>query len=255
MGDRSHGDAVRAAEQALHNQYNLLPRRQLFVCMVTLSLTMLVSFIDQNGISITLPTIAKDLDATDTISWAGTTSLVANTTFQMLYGRLSDVFGRKSVFLAAIGCLSLADLLCGLAQNATMLYVFRGLAGIGSGGITNLALIILSDVVTLEKRGKYFGILAAMIGLGNVLGPFLAAAFVWRTTWRAFFWMLAPLGALTGVLAYFYLPDKPPTVGFKESVMKIDFAGTIASSLGIIFLLIPISGGSSYPCPQSSADR
>lgn len=239
---------ITKAERALHDQVNLLPRRQLITVFGILSVTLLINFIDQNGISTTLPAIAADLDARDTISWAGTSSLLANTTFQMLYGRLSDIFGRKTVFLAAIATLSVADLLCGLSQSATMFYIFRAVAGIGGGGLINLATIIVSDVVTLEQRGRYQGIIGSMIGLGNVIGPFLAAAISTRTTWRAFFWMLSPCGAVTFVLSYIYLPSKPRTASLAESVKKVDWLGTLTSSLGIIFLLIPISGGSISPC-------
>ncbi|KAH8202478.1 hypothetical protein TruAng_003378 [Truncatella angustata] len=236
----------RNAEKALHDQTDILPKAKLLVVLATLSLTLLIAFIDQNGIGVTLPTIAEDLNAANTISWAGTSSLIANTTFQMLYGRLSDIFGRKVVYLAAIGLLSIAALLCGLSKNAAMFYVFRGVAGIGGGGITNLSMIILSDIVTLEQRGKYQGIIGAFVGLGNVAGPFLAAAFISRTTWRAFFWMTSPLAALVGCVAWYLLPSKTPTVGLKESVKKIDYGGVLASSIGVIFILIPISGGGSY---------
>ncbi|KAF9880058.1 hypothetical protein CkaCkLH20_02012 [Colletotrichum karsti] len=240
------------AERDLHDQTNILPFRQLMVVFATLAVTLLIAFIDQNGISITLPTIAADLDAEDTISWAGTSSLIANTMFQMLYGRFSDIFGRKSIFLSAIGLLAFADLLCGLSQNAAMFYIFRGIAGIGGGGITNLAMIIVSDLVTLERRGKYQGIIGSMVGLGNVLGPFLAAAFVERATWRAFFYMLTPLGVAVGVIAYFFLPSNPPDEDFSSSVKKIDYAGSFTSSAGVILLLIPISGGGAY-FPWNSA--
>ena len=238
-------DPAAAAEKALHDQTNLLPRAQLLVVFATLATALLVTFIDQNGISITLPTIAADLDAAATISWAGTASLLANTTFQMLYGRLSDIFGRKTIFLAALALLSAADLLCGLSRSPAMFYVFRALAGIGGGGVTNLAMIIVSDVVSLEQRGKYQGIIGATVGLGNVAGPFLAAALVHRATWRAFFYTLAPLGALAGVVSFLFLPSSPPTAGFRESARKIDYAGSLTSSVGVIFLLIPISGGES----------
>ncbi|KAI0166549.1 major facilitator superfamily domain-containing protein [Xylariaceae sp. FL1272] len=235
-----------AAERSLHNQVNLLPRGKLLVVFAGLSLTLLISFIDQNGIGVMLPTIAKDLDASATISWAGTSSLIANTTFQMLYGRLSDIFGRKVVYLGATASLALAALLCGLSQNAAMFYVFRGVAGIGGGGLANLSMIIVSDIVTLEQRGKYQGIIGSCVGLGNVTGPFLAAAFISRLTWRAFWWLLAPLTAAVGVMSCFLLPSMPPTVHFKESLKKIDYAGVILSSIGVIFLLIPISGGGAY---------
>lgn len=82
------GTDATVAERALHDQTNILPRAQLMVVFSTLALTLLICFIDQNGISVALPTIAQDLDAQETISWAGTSSLIANTVFQMIYGRL-----------------------------------------------------------------------------------------------------------------------------------------------------------------------
>lgn len=127
-----------------------------------------------------------------------------------------------------------------------MLYISRGIAGIGIGGITNLTNIIISDVVTLERRGKFQGILGSMVGIGSVSGPFLAAAFVSRSTWRGFFWLLAPLGVLTAVVAYFYLPSKAPSTTFKEGARRVDYLGTLTMSVGTIFLLIPVSGGGAY---------
>ncbi|KAJ5202112.1 MFS transporter [Penicillium cinerascens] len=239
-------DSLTKGEKTLQDQSNLLPRKQLILCLGIVSLAQLISFIDQNGISTALPTIAADLDARNSISWAGTASLLANTTFQMLYGRLSDIFGRKTIFISAILLLAIADLVCGLSTNAAMFYVFRGVAGIGSGGITNLAMIITSDVVTLEQRGKYQGIIGSMIGLGSVTGPFLAAAFVLRSTWRGLFWLLAPLGVLNALVAFWFLPSKNPTTTFKGGMKKVDYLGVLTSSLGTIFLLIPISGGGAY---------
>ena len=236
-------DVLAKAEQSLHDQRNILPTRQTVTVFGLMALNVLINFIDQNGISMTLPTIAADLGAGDTISWAGTASLLANTTFQMLWGRLSDIFGRKTVYLSAIALLSIADLGCGLSQTPAAFYVFRGVAGIGGGGITNLSMIIVSDVVTLEDRGKYQGIIGSMVGLGSIIGPFLAAAFTERFTWRAYFWLISPLAAVTGTLSFFFLPSKPRTASFRESVKKVDWMGSFTSSLGIILILIPISGG------------
>jgi MFS family permease len=126
-------------------------------------LALLVCFIDQNGIGVLLPSIAKDLNAESTISWAGTSALIANTIFQVLYGRMSDLFGRKNVFISACILLAVSDLCCGLSVNATMLYIFRGLAGVANGGITSLAMMLVSDIVTLRERGKYQGIIGVMV--------------------------------------------------------------------------------------------
>ncbi|CAK7264327.1 hypothetical protein SEPCBS119000_000933 [Sporothrix epigloea] len=235
-----------AAEKAMYDQTTLLPKKKLIVVFATLSLTLAITFFDQNGISVTLPTVGRDLKAEDTISWAGTSSLIANTTFQMLYGRLSDIFGRKRVYLAAVGCLALADLLCGLAQNGPMFYVFRGVAGIGGGGVTNLSMIIVSDVVTLEQRGFYQGIIGACIGLGNLIGPFLAAGLTSHVSWRAYFYLLAPLCVVVGCVAAYMLPSNPPKGGIRENARKIDYVGLVSASAAVILVLIPVSGGGSY---------
>ncbi|CBF74543.1 hypothetical protein AN4180.2 [Aspergillus nidulans FGSC A4] len=240
------GSRQQAAEKALHDQTNILPRGRLLVVFAGLAISLFISFVDQNGITVTLPTVAEDLNGKNTISWAGTSSLIANTMFSVLYGRLSDIFGRKIVYLCALALLCVADLLCGLSQNAAMFYVFRGLAGVAGGGISSLAMIIVSDVVTLEQRGKYQGILGASLGLANVVGPFIAAAFILRATWRGFFWMLAPLAACSIIVGYFLIPDTAVKDSFRTNVKRIDYFGIIASSIGIIFLLIPISGGGSY---------
>ncbi|KAL2826094.1 major facilitator superfamily domain-containing protein [Aspergillus cavernicola] len=240
------GNRQQAAEKGLHDQTNILPRGRLLVVFAGLAISLFISFVDQNGISVTLPTIAEDLNGKNTISWAGTSSLIANTMFSVLYGRLSDIFGRKIVYLCALALLCVADLLCGLSQNAAMFYVFRGLAGVAGGGISSLAMIIVSDVVTLEQRGKYQGILGASLGLANVVGPFVAAAFILRATWRGFFWMLSPLAACSIVVGYFLIPDSARKDSLRTNLKRIDYFGIFASSIGIIFLLIPISGGGSY---------
>ncbi|KXG54659.1 Major facilitator superfamily domain, general substrate transporter [Penicillium griseofulvum] len=236
----------REAEKALHDQTNILPFAQLMVVFTGLAISLLICMVDQNGISVTLPTISRELGAQNTISWAGTSSLIANTMFTVLYGRLSDIFGRKIMYISALILLCIADLLCGLSQNPAMFYVFRGLAGVAGGGVTSLTMIIVSDIVTLEKRGKYQGILGASLGLGNIIGPFLGAAFIMRSTWRGFFWLISPLAACSAVVGYFLIPNNARKDSFRENIGRIDWFGLLASSVGIIFLLIPISGGGSY---------
>lgn len=133
-------------EAQLHDQTQLLPKGQLILVFVIMATALMVCFIDQNGIGVLLPDIARDLNAASSISWAGTSALIANTVFQVLYGRLSDLFGRKNIMLSALVLLSLTDLACGLSVNSTMLYIFRGLAGVANAGITSLSMMIVSDV-------------------------------------------------------------------------------------------------------------
>jgi len=236
----------RNAEKSLQDQTNILPIGQLLVVFSGFAFSLLICFIDQNGLSVALPTISKDLNAEQTISWAGTSALIANTVCTVLYGRLSDIFGRKSVYLSVLGLLAIADLLCGLSQSAAMLYIFRALAGIATGGITNMTMIIVSDVVTLQKRGKYQGILGSCVGLGNVVGPFIAAAFVQHASWRDFFYLICPWAAVCLLVTWFLLPSKMRPESMKSQVKKIDFYGILTSTIAIVFVLIPVSGGGLY---------
>ncbi|OCL07428.1 MFS general substrate transporter [Glonium stellatum] len=167
----------------IHDQTNILPRRHLVV-FAALASALLIIYIDQSSIRIALPTIGRDLDCASTVVWAGTSSLIANTAFQVLYGKFSDIFGRKAIIIASLGMLALGDLLCGFARSGPQLYAFRGISGIANSRIMALAMMIVSDVVTLEERGKFQGILGSCVGLGNTVGPFLAAAFTKTTSWR-----------------------------------------------------------------------
>ncbi|KAG9696784.1 MFS general substrate transporter, partial [Aureobasidium melanogenum] len=242
------GDKQVAAEASIVDQTNLLPKRQLLIVFGVLALSLFICFVDQNGIGVILPTISRDLDAADTISWAGTSALIANTVFQVLFGRLSDLFGRKIVFLSALILLAICDLLCGFSQNAVMLYVFRALAGVANGGITSLSMMIVSDIVTLKERGKYQGILGACVGLGNMVGPFIAAAFAQHSTWRRLFWLVSPLAALCCLVCFFILPpsNQSSRLDFRTVTKKIDYWGILSGSAAIVLILIPVSGGGSY---------
>jgi MFS family permease len=155
------------AAAEIHDQTNLLPRRQLITVFAALAFGLLVTFIDQNSIGVALPTIGRELDCASTIEWAGTSSLIANTAFQVLYGRLSDVFGRKVIMLVMLGLLAVGDLLCGFAKTGPQLYAFRGISGMANGGIMALSMIIVSDIVTLERRGKSVLLYAPFRSLAN----------------------------------------------------------------------------------------
>ncbi|TVY88394.1 putative transporter [Lachnellula willkommii] len=235
-----------SANELVRIDTNILPKAKLVVVFCGLAFALLICFIDQNSIGIALPTIGKDLNCATTIAWAGTSSLIANTVFQVLYGRLSDILGRKVVFLSAVGCLALGDILCSFAKTGPQLYAFRGISGVGNGGITALTMMIVSDVVTLENRGKYQGILGSCIGLGNAIGPFMAGGFVEKSTWRGLFWVICPLAVLSGGMVALTLPPSKVHGDMKAKVKSIDYYGIASSSTAILLLLIPISGGGTY---------
>lgn len=144
-----------------------LPKAKLLILVLGLQTALFISFIDSTSVSTILPVIGRDLNAAESVTWAGTAFLVANTSFQIITSRLSDCFGRKIVLLGSLFLFGSGDLLAGFAQNKVWLYVARAIAGIGGGGINSLTMIILSDVVTVRERGKYLSLLGIGIASGS----------------------------------------------------------------------------------------
>lgn len=227
---------------------NLLPTKKLIIVLGALSLALVISFADQTGITVALLTIGEELNSSKTINWAGTASLLSNCVCQVLFGRLSDIFGRKVIMITCLLILGFADLACGFAQTGVQFFVFRAFAGIGNGAVSSLSMVILSDVVTLERRGKFQGILGSSVGIGNCIGPFIMAGFIKAHSWRAFYYFMCPICILVTIVIFFLVENKKKlndVLSNKEKFQKIDYLGIITAALSLTLLLIPISGGGS----------
>ena len=228
---------------SIEDQARDYPHKVILIAMLALSVALLVSFLDSTSVSSTVPTVAAQFNASDQFSWVGTSFLIANTSFQILYGRISDIFGRKSVLISAIALFAAGNLMCGFAQSMVQLIVFRGFSGAGGGGINSLAMIIISDMVPLRDRGSYQGYIGAFIGLGSGLGPLAGAVFTEKVTWRWTFWFTVPISVCVIILIWYILPLKPVRGNIKSKIMRVDFVGSLLSLAGTILLLIPVSGG------------
>ncbi|ODV81083.1 MFS efflux transporter [Suhomyces tanzawaensis NRRL Y-17324] len=228
---------------------NILSTKRILVCLSALALASVISFADQTGITVGLPQIAEDLNAQNTINWAGTASLLANTVCQVLFGRMSDIFGRKNVLMACLLILAIGDIACAVARTGVQFFIFRALAGIGNGGVSSLSMVILSDIVTLKQRGKFQGILGSSVGIGNAIGPFLMAGFIRAGTWRGFYYFLAPMCVVVMVAIYFLIDGRGKelngVISRKEKFKKIDYLGSLTITAGLTLVLVPISGGGS----------
>ncbi|KAK9412924.1 putative Major facilitator superfamily domain-containing protein [Seiridium unicorne] len=244
---------VHGRKGGLDDQTSRLPFRRLMSAYLCLAAIYFVSTLDINSVATALPTISRSLNAGNSITWTGTAYLMGQTAFQDLYGRLSDIFGRRPVLLVSIGCLIVGDVLCGFEKSITWLYACRALSGVGGGGISSLVQITVSDLVSLKDRGKYQGMLSGAIGLGAGTGPFLAAGFVdggkdKDDSWRWIFWVPPILAAAYLAAMWVLLPLKPVTGSWREKMAKIDWFGLCAAMIAVVFVLVPInSGGSIFP--------
>lgn len=247
--DRSHelqslgpcGQSHERVTPTIEDQTSRLPFRRLLAAYMCLAAIYFISTLDINSVATALPAISRSLDAGNSITWTGTAYLMGQTAFQALYGRLSDIFGRKPVLLLSVGFLVLGDVLCGFAQTVTWLYACRALSGIGGGGISSLVQITVSDLVSLKDRGKYQGMLSAAIGLGASTGPFIAAAMLNtsdREGWRWIFWIPPILAAGCMAIMWLCLPLKPVSGSWREKLQKIDWLGLAAAIACVVFLLV-----------------
>lgn len=235
------------AERLGESHLNILPTKKLITVLGVLSLGLLAAMTDQAAVTVALPLIGKDLGAQNTINWAGTASLLANCVSQVLLGRFSDIFGRKTVLVASLSILGVAELCCGFARTGPQFFVFRAFCGIGGGGVQSMTMVIVSDVVTLKQRGRFQGILGAQVGIGNAIGPFLMAAFAEKHSWRDFYYFLAPTNLLViaAILAVVQGKKAASVLTRSQKFKKIDYLGLLFSTAALTLLLIPVSGGGS----------
>lgn len=172
-----------------------------------------------------------------------------STCFQLLYGRLSDIWSRKLVLFVGLGIFFFGSLAASLAQTATQLIIFRAFTGVGGGGLMTVAQMIVSDVVPLRERGKYQGILGAVVAIANGIGPVIggALASINADSWRWIFRLNLPLTALTTLAVFFFMPLRKVTGDWKVKLKAVDFVGAILALGGTAVLLLGLNwGGGEY---------
>ncbi|EXJ96517.1 hypothetical protein A1O1_01643 [Capronia coronata CBS 617.96] len=229
--------------ESIGGQRNEMSRKSLMIAIPALSVCLFVSFLDQTSVATATPAISGDLNTGAATSWVGASFLIASTSFQLINGRLSDLFGRKNLLLVCLALMGIGDLACGFSKTKVQLFVFRSIAGVGGGGINSLAMIIVSDITTLRNRGTYQGVLGAIIALANGVGPFLGGALVESVTWRWVFWLIPIVCAPTTAVIWFFLPLKHQKGGHVEKIKKIDYGGVILNIASTLLVLVPLSGG------------
>jgi EmrB/QacA subfamily drug resistance transporter len=217
-------------------------QRQVIVILIALMLGLLLAALDQTIVSTALPTIVGDLGGLTELSWVVTAYLLASTASTPLWGKLGDLFGRKNIYLLAICVFLAGSALCGLSQNMTELIAFRGLQGLGGGGLMVTAQAIIADVVSARERGRYQGFFGAVFGVTSVGGPLLGGFLTEHASWRWVFYVNLPVGVIALLVIIAVLPGAGAT-----GRPRIDYLGTLtiaAAASG--FVLLTTWGGTTY---------
>ena len=193
-----------------------------------LLLAMLLASLDQTIVATALPTIVRDLGSTDQLSWVVTAYLLGATVSMPLWGRASDLYGRKPLFVAAIVVFLAGSALSGLAGTLGQLIGFRALQGLGAGGLMTLAMAIVGELVPGRERGRYQGYIQIVFIVASVAGPLLGGLFADHASWRWVFYVNLPIGAvaLTLITTSLHLP-------VERRPVKLDYLGAalLAGSL------------------------
>ena len=207
-----------------------------------LMVALLLAALDQTIVATALPRVVSDLGGLSQYSWVFTAYMLASTVTVPLYGKLGDVYGRKPLFLFAIVVFLVGSALCGLAQNMTELVLFRGVQGLGAGGLFPLALAVVGSIVPPRDRGRYQGLIGAVFASASIIGPALGGFIVDNTTWRWIFYVNLPVGGLALLVISLTMPRRAP-----HTEHSIDWLGAVLLALSSTALLLGLVwGGRQY---------
>ncbi len=234
MSDPATTVASRAGEGFTH--------RQILVIMSGLMMGMFLAALDQTIVSTALPTIVGDFRHSNLLSWVITAYLLASTASTPIWGKAGDLYGRKRLFQLAIVLFLVASALCGLSRNIFELIAFRGLQGIGGGGLLSLAFAIIGDVIPPRERGRYQGYFGAVFGVSSVVGPLAGGFAVDHLTWRYIFYVNLPLG-----VAALVVTNRVLRLPVRKREVMIDWWGAILLVAGVSCILLGTQlGGNTY---------
>ena len=220
-----------------------LSRRETLVVVAGLMVGLSLSALDGTIVATALPTIVGDLGGLEQLSWVVTSYLLASTAATPLFGRLSDLYGRRRLFQVAIVVFIVGSMLAAVSQTLLQLILTRGLQGIGGGGVQAMCFSIIGDVIPARERGRYMGFFTATFAAASVAGPLLGGFFVDTLNWRWIFYINLPLGLLALVVTSRVLRQVP----FQRQDHRIDFLGAALMVAAVsTTMLVAVWGGAEY---------
>lgn len=219
-----------------------LSRGRLISILIGVMLGMLLAALDQTVVGTALPRIVANLGGLDHYAWVATSYLLASTVSIPIYGKLSDIYGRRTFFIGGMMLFLVGSALSGTSQDMTQLIIYRGIQGLGAGAMMPLAMAIIGDIFPPSERGKWQGLITAVFGLATIVGPIVGGAITDNWGWRWVFYINMPIGVIAIVTAGFVLPKT-----LRRVQHTIDYSGALALVACAVPLLLAFSwAGTQY---------
>lgn len=203
------------------------------IVTIAIFLTTFMTAIEGTIVSTAMPTIVSDLNGLEIMNWVVSTFLLMTAVSTPIYGKLADSIGRKPVFLFGIAVFVVGSALCGIAQNMVELILFRVIQGLGSGAVQPVAVTIIADLYTLEKRAKMLGLNSGFWGVASVIAPLLGGFIVQHLSWHWIFYINVPLGIVAFLLVVFFLKERKTS-----SNSTLDLKGTTCLVIFLLALMV-----------------
>jgi EmrB/QacA subfamily drug resistance transporter len=221
-----------------------LTHRETLLVVLGVLLPVFMGSLDGTILASALPSIGRELGDIHNLPWLITAYLIANTAITTLYGKISDIHGRRATLLISLSVHMAGSLVCALAPNMYLLILGRVLQGLGSGGLTSTGMVVLGDIAAPKDRGKYYGYFSATYTTAGACGPALGGFLAEYFHWKLIFWINIPMGILALAMAFTLLRRLPR----HEQPHKLDFLGAfLIMSAGVSFMLALSMGGVRYP--------
>ncbi|EQB45848.1 hypothetical protein CGLO_15215 [Colletotrichum gloeosporioides Cg-14] len=246
----NQSDEEKTTVHVFNEQTNYVRPRTIITIFLACATVDLVALMDQTTLAASLNIIGNALNSSNQTAWIASGYFITSTTGQLLYGRLSDIWSRKFILLIGLAIFFTGSLASSVAATGTQLIVFRAWTGIGGGGLMTVAQMIVSDVVPLRERGKYQGILGAVVAIANGIGPVIGGALASqsRDSWRWIFRLNMPLTLLCTVCVIFFMPLRKVEGDWKMKLKAVDFVGSGLALAGTSVLMLGLTwGGGEYP--------
>jgi len=211
-----------------------MSRNRIILVTVGIMLSLFLASMESTVVATAMPTIVGQLGGLENYSWVFSAFMLASTTTVPLYGKLSDIYGRRKLYVFAMALFLLGSLFCGMATTLTQLILARALQGIGAGGIMPLAFILIGEMFSLEQRTRMQGVFSGVWGVSSVAGPLLGGFIVDQLSWHWIFYINIIPGLVAGALVAFAWKDQV----YSHERPVVDYAGAALLSTGVVLLLL-----------------